>query len=638
MQYLNPYCLLNVCPGSLEDTPESLKLRKRELISQLSLDGDIQLDGQIIDRPRALGILEDLDSEKKRNYHSRIFRSAELHDFLRFGVISDSLKVPKRPTEFVDFVRPHLLNSFIAAVDRILNESDSVSLAFLFNSPFPFTNDELSKAYRPIRRHFRQLESALSLEYDDFKSGELEYSESWVDGIIPAAQIDCLNELPFELEDLCDDVANALNSIGVVLYNDVEEIVGAQAIFGTAARIRSSAQTKERIVSNLKIADNSVHRGMISTVVQDLKVLNAKVKARKIASSDDIVKSAFALVDPSRLSAIQNPSIDSELIAICKLLQEIGWLCVTSYGSTAAGSVLLNLCLKIELSEVGLTKTLRKKITEVQLAMTHSRINANNKRETSTSANKKSNRTSSGNSDNRQTVSSGFYDTNTFNPTVIEDQGVLAKMRDEIRAVSLGWAVIIVLAVAGFIFFGVYNSKTPDSTTSTQSSNSPSNSSKIGPQTSTSSSWNSNSVAAVKSTPTQTARPKSGTIIEKNKAGGLGRLNISNGLSDDAIVKLRLINSGATIRAVYIRSSSRASVSGIPPGDYEIIVATGYNYSPLDKLFHGSPKYEKMNDTFSYSQVYESGGTRYKIFEIELEKTRHGNLTSSTIDSTEFNK
>ena len=645
VQYLNPYCLLNVRPGSSDDTPEALKLRKRELISQISLDGDIQLDGQIIDRPRALGILEDLDSEKKRNFHSRIFRSEELHNFLRFGVISNSLKIPKRPDEFVDFVRPHLVNSYIAAVYRLLNDSESESIAHLFDTPFPFNTDELSKAYRPIRRHFRQLENALSQACEDIKSGELEYSEIWVDGIIPTAQIDCLNALPSDLEDLNDEVANALNSIGVALYNDVEEIVGAKALFGRAARISSSAQTKERIIGNLKIADNSVHRELIAAVAQELKVLIAEVKDHRVGSSDDIVKAAFAIVDTADLSALQSSTVDSELINISKQLQELAWLCVTSYRSSAAGSVLLNLCLEIELSESKLTNTLHKKIREVQISLTHSLPPPSNEKSGGNRSNDTSNKASSGNSGRRRAAPRANNQANLFNPTVTEDQGIFTRMGNEIRSLSLGNAVLIALAVAGLIILGMYNSKTSTPTKSlanNSSSNSGSNpsvnSANNGIQTVNSATHNTNSTQTSKSTAQQTTRPVSGTVIEKTKGAGLGRLRISNGLSDDGIVKLRIVSSGITFRSVYVRSSTNSTITGIPPGDYEVIVATGYNYSPIDKLFLGSPKYERMSQTFTYEQVRESGGTRFKVFEIELEKSRYGNLGSSTIDSTEFNK
>ena len=84
-----------------------------------------------------------------------------------------------------------------------------------------------------------------------------------------------------------------------------------------------------------------------------------------------------------------------------------------------------------------------------------------------------------------------------------------------------------------------------------------------------------NSLDVLDTSSRQWGHPEATTHIQRWK----GELTIQMGTGRDAVVKLVKSDSGQASIAVYIRSDSSTTVTGIPDGVYRVLYATGDGYN-----------------------------------------------------------
>lgn len=139
-------------------------------------------------------------------------------------------------------------------------------------------------------------------------------------------------------------------------------------------------------------------------------------------------------------------------------------------------------------------------------------------------------------------------------------------------------------------------------------------------------------------TPTpKTERPETGAIMSRGSGGrGLGTLTISNGTSSDAIAKLVNLSTGKSHREIYVRANSSATLSGIAPGEYELLFSMGREYAPSIRKFLRDAEYSKFDQTFYFQETRDAYGINYKTFRVTLDKVAYGTATTSTIDESSF--
>jgi hypothetical protein len=134
------------------------------------------------------------------------------------------------------------------------------------------------------------------------------------------------------------------------------------------------------------------------------------------------------------------------------------------------------------------------------------------------------------------------------------------------------------------------------------------------------------------------ARPKNGKILKKNvrliDAGH--RLTIENGSSSDAIVKLRDAVNGRLTASFYVKKSMKASLNGIPDGQYRVQFAYG-DAMTRDCAAFISP----VASAFNGLQTLSTETTASQIITQELSFTLFtvsgGNVRPVGISPEEFN-
>lgn len=135
--------------------------------------------------------------------------------------------------------------------------------------------------------------------------------------------------------------------------------------------------------------------------------------------------------------------------------------------------------------------------------------------------------------------------------------------------------------------------------------------------------------AGAASTACATSRPHSGTILYAGIKGGLGRLTIENGLSQDGVVVLVLGRSKAI--GVYVRAHASTTVHNIKVGTYTIDFTTGSRFRVCTGRFTVGASYWRFDFRLPFVAP-----PRFTVATLTLQPVSDGNAPVNQISSSQF--
>ncbi|HMK48260.1 MAG TPA: hypothetical protein VK436_16675 [Methanocella sp.] len=142
----------------------------------------------------------------------------------------------------------------------------------------------------------------------------------------------------------------------------------------------------------------------------------------------------------------------------------------------------------------------------------------------------------------------------------------------------------------------------------------------------------------VTATPTPAATPVSeprrlatGTYIVRNSNSGDGKLQIDNGLTQDAAVLLAPELSSKAVISVYMQSGDEFTITGIPDGNYIVYYRIGTDWdSDMDKFTQPG-----QNGRFEDTLNFETTSDKYTTYELTLQPVEGG--TAETYEVNDAN-
>jgi len=132
-----------------------------------------------------------------------------------------------------------------------------------------------------------------------------------------------------------------------------------------------------------------------------------------------------------------------------------------------------------------------------------------------------------------------------------------------------------------------------------------------------------------------TFRPESGAeIVPRGAAGGLGVLQITNLMDQDAVLKLK---AGGLWRMVYVRSRGQATVQGIRPGTYTLMFTSGRDWDNQALKFRDHPIYFQFEKTTMFTEKRSFGGRTDSVrAEITLVAVPNGSTDVKPVREKDF--
>jgi hypothetical protein len=134
-----------------------------------------------------------------------------------------------------------------------------------------------------------------------------------------------------------------------------------------------------------------------------------------------------------------------------------------------------------------------------------------------------------------------------------------------------------------------------------------------------------------KRVPTPALRLKNGAVLSRKGGTGPGVLIITNGNPREGVVKLV---AGGKRMSIYIGRKAKATIQGIPDGNFDVYFASGSSWDGKRNTFSRNCGFTK----FERKMKFTSGGGQYTEFRITLNAVKGGNAPSRQIDPDDFPK
>jgi hypothetical protein len=125
-------------------------------------------------------------------------------------------------------------------------------------------------------------------------------------------------------------------------------------------------------------------------------------------------------------------------------------------------------------------------------------------------------------------------------------------------------------------------------------------------------------------------------VIEPLVTEGPGSLNVFNGTSQDAYIKLIDPLSDELVASFYVQSNSTFTLEEIPDGTYEVIFTSGENWDSNTRSFTMSKSFARFDDPLDFNTILlADGGTEYRTYELTLHSVENGNAQTSGVSEQE---
>jgi hypothetical protein len=301
MTYINPIELLEIDDISAK-TIKKAKTRKLAEI-ELSDEGGLKYGDRIIDRSEFLKVLEELNDEKKANYHAFIMDQPLLLRFLKWGDITffehptaDPL-YSSRP--FHNFVGAYFAEAFKKAFAEAYQNGDTYILLKMTERPMPILPTHRDTLYRKVEQSLTYLVDDLKLYYNKIKfspqhsrpTDPSAILEKGLEGWNP----NVLNALPKFFEDKRSDLAKTLADMAIMVFDRYPKDKGNFFhLIEAAYQLKVRPSTKQQ-------------------VQVDYRYLRSKLKDRNAEETEQLKAEVQAMIE--RLSNIRKGNVGSNSTA-----------------------------------------------------------------------------------------------------------------------------------------------------------------------------------------------------------------------------------------------------------------------------------------------------------------------------------
>jgi hypothetical protein len=122
--------------------------------------------------------------------------------------------------------------------------------------------------------------------------------------------------------------------------------------------------------------------------------------------------------------------------------------------------------------------------------------------------------------------------------------------------------------------------------------------------------------------------------------GGRGKLTVSNGMAEDAYVKV--ITGGRLIASFYVQGGAEFTLQKIPDGTYGIMYRKGFGWDPERLTFQRGMAAAKYDAPLTFAERLEKQGnvqtTYTDVVKLTLHKVIEGKASTTDVPPEEFDR
>lgn len=129
-------------------------------------------------------------------------------------------------------------------------------------------------------------------------------------------------------------------------------------------------------------------------------------------------------------------------------------------------------------------------------------------------------------------------------------------------------------------------------------------------------------------------------VIEPLVTEGRGSLQVNNGTTSDAYIKLVDSYTDELVASFYVQSNSTFTLEGVPDGLYEVLFASGEDWDSNTRKFTLNQSFAKFDSPFDFTtitrQLTNQIEYQYRIHKVTLHRVVDGNARTSGVNEQEF--
>lgn len=292
-EYLNPFELLDISGEEDLDeiSPKTIQNYRKLLLQEIDLeDGMIPwLNHKVIDKSRAIGLVDSLNDENIKNYHATIYQKKFILNFLSKGDVSLFLMEPcdeieefilllQTDEDFEEWFSAIFAKQFDIVFKRVL-KSNNLDLYKLMVSGRYWVNDAhlsdlFSSSYYEISKLLDGLRDAEKI------SEKIKPSYQGVSGVLAASSLQkYLMPLPPQFIDLQEEAAKLVRSIAINAMNKHKDSAVSKEILDLAKTLipkgskmtfdlKKDTETINEIIASEKKDESALTVGKINTSIK----------------------------------------------------------------------------------------------------------------------------------------------------------------------------------------------------------------------------------------------------------------------------------------------------------------------------------------------------------------------------------
>jgi iron(II)-dependent oxidoreductase len=394
MQYINPYSLLGITPQELTLSPKLLRSAKRRVLAEIELEESVIVDGIKIERSDALRIIDELDEDDKREFHSLIFYDENLREFLTIGYTDWFFEVTGSKTfeyaPFINFLTPYYANQFNNIFFEAVKNGDLEDVQYLQKSPIVLEGEFYDLSRQKVKKYFAEELGELEEKLDEVEkeksvkpllSGDVKVNDysgkfynpfhsperispikSFKNSIFHEQDIKTLNELTDDFQSIRDKTARTIQNIAAEIHNELGEHETSLIIFQLAEKLKASSQVKKLIKENSEIIKKIILKQNLVATNELLNKILAQSKERRFVNSRDIKFTIDLVVGIDALNAVSSNETNNAIINVAILLSDTALVVSDSYSDADTALNIIDKALEIRIKDPSISSALLQRL------------------------------------------------------------------------------------------------------------------------------------------------------------------------------------------------------------------------------------------------------------------------------------
>ena len=392
--YVSPFEALNLIDVEDADSldPKTIQRAKRELLSEIELDGSVSwLDDYRLDKARAIALVDELDDPTKRFYHFAIFQNKPLLRFLTRGEIDhflysddyfpqETLELLDNDPEFGDFISKPFAQQYDLVLDIAINRSQSNIIEALFDGRRWVAAEDQDACYQRAEKWIVGLVEEIRAKRIASETEKSKMSAKELGDWLSRHGITSIfNLLPAYFRPKQNELFGEIRLLGVLWYNQHNDAEMSRDILAVCKQFQfKSEELNQRLNEDNKairriIAEEQFVK-RLTALIETVRIKRATPDRRRGTPGEEQAKELLTQHGVEELFKSLWFKLQNEQTKLAAITRSLAIDCFNEHGDAELSRVVLNLCKRFRIMDAELTESLENDLKTIAEIISASQV------------------------------------------------------------------------------------------------------------------------------------------------------------------------------------------------------------------------------------------------------------------------